>query len=73
MGSNSANQYIYNTGYLFKSGTSNWTPYTLTSTEALVSNAWYPKTASTNISMTQTELSQNSYVLGYICTWTGTQ
>jgi hypothetical protein len=38
-------QYIYNTGYLFKTGGTNWSPLPYTSTESLVAGAWYPKTA----------------------------
>jgi hypothetical protein len=64
-------QYIYNQGYLFKTGGTNWTPVPYTSTEQLIANAWYPKTANTTISLTSTELSQPSYVLAYLCTWTG--
>jgi hypothetical protein len=64
-------QYIYNTGYLFKTGGTSWSPVPYTSTEALVAGAWYPKSATTNISLTQTELQNPSYVLGYVCSWTG--
>jgi hypothetical protein len=66
-------QYIYNIGYLFKTGATSWSPITFTSTEQLISNAWYPKSASTNIAMTSTELANPSYVLGYVCSWTGSQ
>jgi hypothetical protein len=64
-------QYIYNQGYLFKTGGSAWTPLSYTSTESLIAGAWYPKSATTNISMTSTELAQPSYNLAYICSWTG--
>jgi hypothetical protein len=64
-------QYIYNQGYLFKTGGTNWIPVPYTSTESLIANAWYPKTANTNISLTSTELANPSYVLAYLCTWTG--
>ena len=46
-------------------------PIFYTSTESFISNAWYPKTATATLSLTSTELSQSSYVLGYICSWTG--
>jgi hypothetical protein len=39
----------------------------------LIANAWYPKTATATISLTSTELSQPSYALAYLCTWTGSQ
>jgi hypothetical protein len=64
-------QYIYNQGYLFKTGGTAWSPVPYTSTEQLIANAWYPKTANTTISLTSTELSQPSYILTYLCTWIG--
>jgi pectate lyase len=64
-------QYIYNGGYLFKTGGTVWTPISYTSTESLIANAWYPKTATTNVSLTSTELANPSYALVYICSWTG--
>jgi len=73
LGNGNPLQYIYNTGYLFKTGGTNWTPLSYTSTEQLISGAWYPKTANTTIPMTSTELQSTSYVLGYLCTWTGSQ
>jgi hypothetical protein len=44
-----------------------------TSTDAVIANAWYPGTANTTLSLTTSELAAPNYVLGYICTWTGTQ
>jgi murein DD-endopeptidase MepM/ murein hydrolase activator NlpD len=73
LGNQNPLQYIYNAGYLYKQGSTNWTPINYTSTEALISGAWYPKTANTIIPMTSAELANPSYVLGYVCTWTGTQ
>jgi hypothetical protein len=73
-GKGSPRQYIYNTGYLVKQGDTHWRSisYTsYTSTEPLISNAWYPKTVNTTIAMTSTEFANPSYVLGYVCTWTG--
>ncbi|MDP9144614.1 MAG: hypothetical protein M3N43_07935, partial [Actinomycetota bacterium] len=64
-------QYIYNTGYLYKTGQITWSPVPYTSPESLIANAWYPKSASATISMTSAELQNPSYVLGYLCTWTG--
>ena len=66
-------QYIYNQGYLFKTGGSAWNPIPYTSTESLIANAWYPKTATATISLslTSTELQNPSYALAYICTWMG--
>ena len=65
-------QYIYNQGYLFKTGGTNWTPISYTSSEQLIAGAWYPKSATTNISLTSTELQNPFYNLAYICSWTGT-
>jgi len=64
-------QYIYNQGYLFKTGGTNWTPISYTSSESLIAGAWYPKSATTNISLTAAELANPSYNLAYICSWTG--
>jgi hypothetical protein len=58
-------------GYLFKQGNTHWRSNSYTSTEPLISNACHPKTANTTIAMTSTEFANPSYVLGYICTWTG--
>jgi Carbohydrate binding module (family 6) len=63
--------YMYNTGYLYKQGLTTWQAVNYTSTESLISNAWYPKSATATISMTSTELANPSYVPGYLCTWTG--
>jgi hypothetical protein len=64
-------QYIYNTGYLFKTGATNWSPINYTSTEQLIANAWYPKTATATMNLTSTELTNPSYSLAYICSWAG--
>ena len=71
LGKGDALQYIYNTGYLFKTGGTAWTPISYTSAESLVAGVWYPKTATTTLSLTSTELANDSYVLGYLCSWTG--
>lgn len=71
LGKGDSLQYIYNTGDLFKTGGTNWTPVSYTSPESLIANAWYPKSANATIQMTATELANPSYVLGYLCTWTG--
>jgi hypothetical protein len=49
-------QYIYNTGYLFKTGGTAWNPISYTSAESLIANAWYPKTANATIAKTSAEL-----------------
>jgi hypothetical protein len=66
-------QYIYTTGYLFKTGGTAWNPVPYTSTESLMANVWYPMTADATISLTSTELANPSYALAYICTWTRSQ
>jgi hypothetical protein len=33
-------QYIYNTGYLFKTGGTSWAPINYTSTESVIAGAW---------------------------------
>jgi hypothetical protein len=66
VGSNQSNQYIYNKGYLYQSGS--WQSINLTGT-GLVSNAWYPQIASASLSVTP---SSWTYVVGYVCAWSGT-
>jgi hypothetical protein len=61
----------YKTGYYYRTGMSAWTPMTLTSTKQLVSNAWYPKTATVNLSLNSTQQAQDTYTLGYICSSMG--
>jgi hypothetical protein len=46
-------------------------PYT--SAETLIANVWYPKTANATMTLDATQQSQDTYFLGYICSWTGTQ
>jgi hypothetical protein len=48
-----------------------WSPVSSASAETLISNAWYPKTANATLSLTSAELAQDSYVLSYMCSWTG--
>jgi hypothetical protein len=65
-------QYICNTGYLFKTGGTTWSPISSTSAETPIANAWYPKTAI--VTFIGMDLSSTTYYgLGYICTWTGSQ
>jgi hypothetical protein len=52
-------------------GLDGWSPISYTSPETLISGAWYPKTANTTIAITSAEMAQDSDVLGYICSWTG--
>jgi putative cofactor-binding repeat protein len=66
VGSNQSNQYVYNKGYLYQSGS--WQSISLTGS-GLVSNAWYPQIASASLGT----LSPSSweYVVGYVCAWNG--
>jgi hypothetical protein len=48
-----------------------WTPVTLNSTEPLISSNWYPKTATTNLSLDSTQQTQDTYALGYTRSWNG--
>jgi hypothetical protein len=63
-------QYIYKTSYHYRSGFSNWQPFALSSAEPLIVDNWYPKTAHGTIA---TDTAIDNYVLGYICTWNGSQ
>jgi hypothetical protein len=64
-------QYIYRTGYYYRTGLASWMALTLTSPETLVSSNWYPKSASANLSIDSPQQAQDTYALGYLCTWTG--
>jgi hypothetical protein len=65
-------QYIDNTGYLFKTGGTTWSPISFTSAETLIANARYPKTAT--VMFIGMDLSSTTYYgLGYIFPWTGSQ
>jgi hypothetical protein len=65
-----ASQYIYHTGYHYHASLSGWMPFPLTSSEALVSGSWYPRTA--QASLTGLDLQTTThYVLGYVCSWNG--
>jgi hypothetical protein len=61
---------VYNIGYSAQPGAASWTPFTLTG-EGLISNAWLPGRGTASISFQDT--ATPTYVLGYICTWTGSQ
>lgn len=67
VGSNQSNQYVYNKGYLYGSGS--WQSINLTGT-GLVSNAWYPQLATATLSGIVP--SSWTYVVGYVCAWSGT-
>ena len=49
-----------------------WTPFSYTSVESLIASAWYPKTAYATLNLDSTQQAQDTYVLGYLCTWNGT-
>jgi hypothetical protein len=46
LGTGNALQYIYNTGYLFKTGGTSWNPISYTGAN-LIAGSWYPGKAST--------------------------
>jgi hypothetical protein len=71
-GKNDPLQYIYNTGYHYHAGLSGWMPMTLTSTESLIANAWYPKAATASLSGLDLQ-NTTHYALGYLCTWQSSQ
>jgi hypothetical protein len=63
-------QYIYNTGYSYRTGQSGWNALPYTSPETLIANAWYPKTATATLNLTAAQQAQDTYALAYICSWT---
>jgi cell division septation protein DedD len=58
--------YIYRNAHLAKAGATGWSPVSLFG-GGLISNAWFPRTASASVSMTSSELSQTSHYAGYVC------
>ena len=70
IGNNSQTQYIYNKGYTYKGGAWQQVSYSCSN---LVSSAWCVGNANATINLTTTELSNVNYILGYVCTWSGTQ
>ena len=70
IGNNSNYQYIYNKGYIYRGGAWQQVSYSCSN---LVSSAWCVGNANATINLTTTELSNVNYILGYVCTWSGTQ
>jgi len=70
LGNNSNLQYIYNKGYIYRSGA--WQQVTYNCSN-LISNAWCVGNANATIPLTSTEMASINYILGYICSWSGTQ
>ena len=78
IGNNSNYQYIYNKGYIYNpsanSGQGAWQQVTYNcSNSNLVSSAWCVGNANATINLTSTEMASINYILGYICSWSGTQ
>jgi hypothetical protein len=67
VGSNQSNQYVYKQGYVYQNNA--WQVLTLTSSNILVNNAWYPSLATVSL---PTPTSSWTYVVGYVCQWSGT-
>ena len=61
-------RYAYHKGYMTKTGDSSWTAVGYDGTEK-ISDVWYPGFATLALSLTSQELSQTTYVLGYMCTY----
>jgi hypothetical protein len=73
LGRGEALQYIYNQGYSYRAGQTGWTALPYTSQESLIVNAWYPRTAQATLNLDSTQQATDTYVLGYVCTWTNNQ
>jgi hypothetical protein len=66
VGAGNANQYVYKTAYVYQGS---WQPLSLTSTSPLQANNWYTSSATANLG--SVDLTQTTYVVGYVCDWTG--
>ena len=60
-------QYIYEKGYEYVGGS--WKAINLTGSNK-VSN-WYVGTATRRVTRTNSEMKDDNYVIGYVCSWTG--
>jgi hypothetical protein len=67
VGSNQSNQYVYNKGYVYQSGS--WQSITLTGAVVSGSTAW--DTARSTASLAGVSASSWTYVVGYVCSWSG--
>jgi hypothetical protein len=67
VGSNQSNQYVYNKGYLYQSGS--WQSISLNGTVVSGSTAWDSGLATASLNVTPTSW---TYAVGYVCAWNGT-
>ena len=70
LGDNNPLTYIYKNAYVAKSGTTGWSTVSLFG-PGLISNAWFPRSATAMVSMTDSELAGTSHYVGYICRYSG--
>jgi parallel beta helix pectate lyase-like protein len=70
LGDNNPLTYIYKNAHIARAGSSGWSPITLFG-GGLISNNWFPRTASAMVSMTSTELSGTSHYVGFVCRYSG--
>jgi hypothetical protein len=66
IGNGSNLQYIYKIGYKWNASISQWQPITL-SGSTLVSNSWY--IGSARMSLPNLTLTNQTYIVAYVCTW----
>jgi hypothetical protein len=67
VGGGNQTQYVYRTGYVYAGGS--WQPLNLTSSSQLQANNWYTGSATTPLG--SVDLSQTTYIVGYVCDWSG--
>lgn len=69
VGNGEAYQYVYEKGYIWKGG--QWQQVNLSGSEK--NGIWIVGRASANLNMTNEELQNNNYFVGYVCSWTGSE
>jgi hypothetical protein len=67
VGTGNSSQYIFKLGCVYQNNA--WQQLNLTSSSALISNNWYTGSATANLG--SVDLTQTTYVVGYVCDWSG--
>jgi hypothetical protein len=70
LGDNNPLTYVYKQAYLARPGSSTWEPVTLLGS-GMISNSWFPRSATAIMTMSDAELAQTSHYVGYICKYNG--
>jgi hypothetical protein len=72
MGKGDSRQYIYEKVYYRKGASGSWNEISLVGSNKQ-GGAWFPRSATGFIPTSDQDLQETTQVVGYICTWTGSQ